>query len=111
MFSRFSGYRFAFGSRLHSFLPFTAFETPSLFLTGSAARKPMPIDYFDNPAFLAPQDDYNPAAMDKKVDGMIDRLNYFIKHEERLVANIRSSKEHLWRITEANIARLISSLK
>ncbi|MGP9468257.1 polysaccharide pyruvyl transferase family protein [Halomonas sp. TP35] len=110
IFSRFSGYRFAFGARLHSFLPFMAYETPSLFLTGNDVRKPMPTDYFNNPIYLAPHS-YNPTAMDAVVDGMIDRLSYFIKYEDKLICNIRESKERLWDVTKANKAQLLSSFQ
>lgn len=109
IFSRYSGYRFAFGARLHSFLPFMAFETPTLFLTGNIARKPMPIDYFNNPLYLA-KEGFNPKKMEKVVDGMIERLNYFIKNEASLVSEIRREKERLWEITELNKIRLLSNL-
>ncbi|MGP9517875.1 polysaccharide pyruvyl transferase family protein [Psychrobacter sp. AOP7-C1-14] len=111
IFSRFSGYRFAFGARLHSFLPFMAFETPSLFLTGNVARMPMPIDYFNNPVYLA-KNGFHPDInkMEEVVDGMIERLNYFIKNEASLVSEIRREKERLWEVTELNKIRLLSNL-
>ncbi|MGO2225308.1 MAG: polysaccharide pyruvyl transferase family protein [Psychrobacter celer] len=109
IFSRYSGYRFAFGARLHSFLPFMAFETPTLFLTGNIARKPMPIDYFNNPIYLA-KEGFSPKKMEKVVDGMIERLNYFIRNEAKLVSEIRREKERLWEITELNKTLLLSNL-
>lgn len=109
IFSRFSGHRFAFGSRLHSFLPFMAYETPSLFLSGNEVRKSMPVDYFDNPIFLA-KAAYHPAKCEQMVDGMIERLNFFIRNEEALVANIRESKERLWELTQRNRAAMLEQL-
>lgn len=73
--TRFNGYRFAFGSRLHAFLPFMSFETPTVFLTGNPIRMPMPLDYFGNPIFLAKQP-YGGKDMNGVVDGMIDRLDF-----------------------------------
>ena len=110
IFQRHSGYRFAFGSRLHSFLPFMAFNTPSLFMTGNVARMPIPMDYFQDPIFLA-RSPYNVKALDIMVDGMIERLDFFIKHEDRLISNIEQHKERLWGITQKNKTEMLSKIQ
>lgn len=105
--ARFNGYRFAFGSRLHSFLPFMAFNTPSVFLSSNPIRMQMPMDYFNHPAFGA-KVVYKSNLMNEVVDGMIDRLNYFIKHENILIDIIQESKYRLWALTKKNQHEMLS---
>jgi len=107
---RFNGYRFAFGTRLHSFLPFMAFNIPSLFLAASPIRAPLPLDYFSNKAFCA-KEGYTNKNVDSMVDGMIERLNYFIKHEDQLKIEIAEDKKKLYSITEQNMFELLSEME
>lgn len=108
--SRFNGYRFAFGQRLHSFLPFMAFNTPSVFLAGNEIRMPMPIEYFSNPIFGA-KVPLGKGSFLEVVDGMIDRLRYFIKHEDQLRQNIADERARLWQITLHNKANMLSEMR
>ncbi|OAP39518.1 hypothetical protein ATC00_09745 [Sinorhizobium americanum] len=107
--SRFNGYRFAFGVRLHSFLPFMAFNTPSVFLAGNPIRMPMPIEYFGNPAFGA-KVAFGQANFGQVVDGMIERLKYFVKNEDRLRMEIADQRARLWEITQKNKAEVLSRM-
>lgn len=105
--SRFNGYRFAFGARLHSFLPFMAFNTPSLFLASNPIRTAMPTEYFGNPIFGAKLP-FGGKNVDQVVDGMIERLNYFIRHEDTLVDCIQEQRYRLWNITKRNKDEMLS---
>lgn len=107
--SRFNGYRFAFGNRLHSFLPFMAFNTPSVFLAANPIRMPLPLDYFSNNAFLA-KTPYTGKDIDKTVDGMIDRLDFFVKHESSLRQNIQTDRDSLFAKTKLNMNDMISKM-
>ncbi len=98
---RFCNYRFAFGTRLHGWLPFMSYDTPSLFLSSNPIRRPMSIDYFNNPIYTAKYS-YNSKNLTLVVDNMIERLNYFIRNENSLVTNIKESKEYLWEVTNKN---------
>ena len=106
---RFNGYRFAFGNRLHAFLPFMAFDTPSLFLANGDIRRTLPVEYFDDPVFGAPVR-LGAGIMDDLVDGMISRLKFFIKEEYMLRELIREKREQLWSTTMANKSRVIDSM-
>ncbi len=101
IFSRYSGYRFNLGSRLHSFLPFMAFDTPSIFLTPNTGRMSIPHDYFGGAHFLAKYP-YSVQNADKMIDSSIERLEYFMKHENELISLIREKKEKLWHTTVEN---------
>lgn len=107
--SRFNGYRFAFGVRLHSFLPFMAFNTPSVFLAGNPIRMPMPIEYFRNQVFGA-KIAFGQASLGQVVDGMIERLKYFVKNEDRLRQEIADQRARLWEITQKNKAEVLSRM-
>lgn len=107
--SRFNGYRFAFGVRLHSFLPFMAFNTPSVFLAGNPIRTPMPVEYFRNPVFGA-KIASGRAPLSQVVDGMIERLKYFVKKEDALRAEIADQRARLWEITMNNKAEMLSRM-
>ena len=105
--SRFNGFRFAFGARLHSFLPFMAFDTPSLFLASNPIRTAMPTEYFGNPIFGA-KIPFGGKNVDEVVDGMIERLKYFIRYEDTLVDRIREQRYRLWNITKKNKDEMLS---
>lgn len=107
--SRFNGYRFAFGVRLHSFLPFMAFNTPSVFLAGNPIRMPMPIEYFRNQAFGA-KVAFGQASLGQVVDGMIERLKFFVKREDHLRTEIADQRARLWEITLRNKAEMLSRM-
>lgn len=106
---RYNGYRFAFGNRLHSFLPFMAFNTPSVFMSNHEIRRPMPIDYFNNAIFQGKirlgERDFNSV-----VDGMIERLGFMIKNEMELRNEINLSRKKLWKITKLNQMEIVSNL-
>lgn len=107
--SRFNGYRFAFGVRLHSFLPFMAFNTPSVFLAGNPIRMPMALEYFRNPAFGA-KVAFGQASLGQVVDGMIERLRFFVRNEDRLRAEIADQRSRLWEITMNNKAEMLGRM-
>ncbi len=108
---RYNGYRFAFGARLHSFLPFMAYNTPTLFLSANDIRQPMPIEYFNHPVFGAPVCWTGSVNLDRLVDGMIERLDYFIKHEDKLRKHIHEERDRLWQITKKNKKEMLSGIK
>jgi tetratricopeptide (TPR) repeat protein len=107
--NRFNGFRFAFGARLHAWLPYMAFNTPSLFLTSNPIRIPMPIDYFENSKFQATVP-WHPKTIDAMIQDMIDRLSMFIKEEDALVEIIKTRKEFLWDITQKNKNTLLAEI-
>lgn len=106
---RFNGYRFAFGVRLHSFLPFMAFNTPSVFLAGNPIRMPIPIEYFGNPVFGA-KIAFGQASLGQVVDGMIERLKFLVKREDHLRTEIADERARLWEITQKNKAEILSRM-
>lgn len=106
---RFNGYRFAFGVRLHSFLPFMAFNTPSVFLAANPIRMPMALEYFRNPVFGA-KVAFGQGPLGQVVDGMIERLKYFVKYEDRLRSEIADQRSRLWEITSKNKAEMLSRM-
>ncbi|KZL09808.1 hypothetical protein PsAD2_04009 [Pseudovibrio axinellae] len=106
---RFNGYRFSFGARLHSFLPFMAFNTPSAFLAGSEIRTPMALEYFRNPVFGA-KTPLGKGSFSQVVDGMIDRLKFFMKYEDQLRNEISDERSRLWEITMNNKADMLSRM-
>lgn len=96
---RYTGSRFAFGKRLHGWLPFLAFDTPAAFI-GMQARRGMPQDYFGNRDFLCAvprRRDMSRDALDKMADAMIHKLGLFIKNEDALTAKIARRREQLWK--------------
>jgi len=107
---RFNGYRFAFGARLHSFLPFMAFETPTVFYPTNPIRVSMPMEYFSTPAFSRKYPHiYEGGDVDDSLsDDMIERLKFFIKNERWCVDKIKESKERLWTITHTNMHEMLS---
>lgn len=94
---RYSASRFAFGKRLHAWLPFLAFDTPSAFV-GMAARRGMPMDYFGSNEFLCAvphTTGMTQEQLDEMANALIGKLNFFIHNEDRLVASIAEKRAAL----------------
>lgn len=91
---RYCDSRFAFGKRLHAWLPFLAFDTPAAFI-GMPERRGMPMDYFGSNELLCnvPR---NPKMtrdqLDDMANAMIGKLNFFVHNEDRLVASIAEKR-------------------
>lgn len=95
---RYANARFAFGKRLHGWLPFLAFDTPAAFI-GMPARRGMPRDYFGSDELLCAvprKHSMTTDQLDVMADMMIDKLRFFIKHEERLSRQIAADRTRLW---------------
>jgi len=96
--ARYTACRFAFGKRLHGWLPFLAFDRPAAFV-GMQARRGMPRDYFGDDTFLCAVPRRNPmsqAQLDATADGMIGKLASFVEQEDALVAQVAERREELW---------------
>ncbi|GAA4841360.1 hypothetical protein GCM10023221_19100 [Luteimicrobium xylanilyticum] len=96
--ARYTDCRFAFGKRLHGWLPFLAFDKPAAFV-GMQARRGMPRDYFGDDTFLCAVPRRNPmsqAQLDATADGMIAKLDEFVAHEDVLAARVAERREELW---------------
>lgn len=96
----FNGFRFAFGKRLHGYLPFSSFGAVPVFLSTRAVRKRIPGDYFGLPELSVPFEPGNP---DGSVDRMIETLKYMIKNEAELGQRIAESRHKLLRLTKDNL--------
>ena len=105
---RYNGYRFAFGQRLHAFLPFMAFSTPSIFLTGSPIRQTMPYDYFKDNIFLS-KVSYSSDRLESLVNTMIVTLEVLIQKEARIVNQIEDNIASLWETTVNNKNELLAN--
>jgi hypothetical protein len=89
--------RFAFGKRLHGWLPFLAFDIPAVFI-GMPERRGMPRDYFGSDALLCnvPRSTkITRAQLEDMADLMIGKLNFLIHNEDKLVAMIGEKREIL----------------
>lgn len=89
--------RFAFGKRLHGWLPFLAFDTPAAFI-GMHTRRGMPKEYFGSDTFLCDvprKQNMSRDQIEQMADMMIGKLNYFIRNEDNLVASIRQRRAEL----------------
>lgn len=96
--ARYTDCRFAFGKRLHGWLPFLAFDKPAAFV-GMAARRGMPKDYFGSDTFLSAvprKPGMTKEQLHEMADRMIDKLGYFVAHEDALAAQIAGRREELW---------------
>lgn len=96
--ARYTNSRFAFGKRLHGWLPFMAFDQPAAFI-GMQARRGMPKDYFGDGTFLCgvPRRRHMSVGMlDEMANAMIGKLNFFIHNEDRLSAQIAERRGELW---------------
>jgi len=95
---RYTGFRFAFGKRLHGWLPFLSFDKPAAFI-GMQARRGMPMDYFGSNEFLCAvprKRGMSTEQLDEMANAMIGKLNYFIKNEDVLARKIAARREELW---------------
>ncbi len=111
---RYNKTRFAFGKRLHAWLPFFSYNTPAAFI-GTKARRGMPKDYFGEElgeAFLCevPERARNIGDLHRISEAMINKLRYYIKYEDRLVAKIAERREELWELFEKRAAELYESM-
>jgi len=95
--SRYLNCRFAFGKRLHAWLPFMSFNTPAAFM-GMEQRRGMPRDYFGSNEFLCrvPRGNLTQEQLNEVSNQMIGKLNYFIKNEELLNRRIAEYRDALW---------------
>jgi hypothetical protein len=96
--ARYTDCRFAFGKRLHGWLPFLAYDKPAAFV-GMNARRGMPKDYFGTDEFLCDvprSPTMTRAQLDRMADGMTAKLRHFIAHEDDLAARIAERREELW---------------
>ncbi|BDV30046.1 polysaccharide pyruvyl transferase family protein [Microbacterium terricola] len=96
--ARYTDCRFAFGKRLHGWLPFLAFDKPAAFI-GMSARRGMPKDYFGSDELLCDvprSTTMTRQQLDRMADGMIAKLQHFITHEDALSARISERREELW---------------
>lgn len=90
--------RFAFGKRLHGWLPFLSFDVPAAFI-GMNERRGMPKDYYGSNAFLCnvPRNTkMTREQLEDMSDMMIGKLNYFIHNEDRLVSSIAETRASLF---------------
>lgn len=95
---RYADCRFAFGKRLHGWLPFLAFDKPAAFI-GMGARRGMPKDYFGDDEFLCAvprATTMTRRQLEQTADRMIATLTRFIAQEDRLAARIAARREELW---------------
>lgn len=95
---RYNDCRFAFGKRLHGWLPFMAFDKPAAF-TGMAARRGMPKDYFGDDDFLCAvprKREMTREQHDQMADAFIEKLRFFIANEDALKSRIAERREELW---------------
>lgn len=109
---RYTGSRFAFGKRLHGWLPFLAFDTPAAFV-GMSARRGMPMDYFGSNDFLCAvphNSNLTRAQLDDMANNLIGKLNFFIHNEDRLVASIVEKRAALGEKLRAQAAEFAATL-
>ena len=104
--------RFAFGKRLHGWLPFMAFDVPAAFI-GMPARRGMPKDYFKSNDLLCsvprnPQ--MSKAELDNMADMMINKLNFFVHMEDRLVPMIQERRALLGEQVRMQAIKFAASL-
>lgn len=99
---RYNNCRFAFGKRLHGWLPFFAFDIPAAFI-GAHVRRGFPKDYFGNNDFLCDvprSNNMSEADLNKMTDMMIDKLIFFVGHEDYLSKGIAERREELWELAQ-----------
>lgn len=95
---RYTNARFAFGKRLHGWLPFLAFDAPAAFI-GMPARRRMPEDYFGTRDFLCAVPRRRGMTTDHlevMADMMIRKLDFFVKKEDALRSKIAEQRAALW---------------
>lgn len=109
---RYCDSRFAFGKRLHGWLPFLAFDTPAAFI-GMPERRGMPSDYFGSNEFLCnvPRNTkMTREQLDDMANAMIGKLNFFIHNEDRLVASIAEKRASLGEKLRTQAAEFAATL-
>lgn len=110
--ARYTDCRFAFGKRLHGWLPFLAYDKPAAFV-GMSARRGMPKDYFGSDEFLCnvPRSTaMTQAQLDRMADGMIAKLRRFIAEEDALKSGIAARREELWTQLQGQAAEFADAL-
>lgn len=111
--ARYTSARFAFGKRLHGWLPFMAFDQPAAFI-GMHARRGMPKDYFGNNEFLCAvprRRGMDREQLDAMANGMIGKLSFFIHNEERLSAQIAERREELWEMLQEQVTAFADAMR
>ncbi len=111
--ARYTDCRFAFGKRLHGWLPFLAFDKPAAFI-GMAARRGMPMDYFGSDEYLCdvPRSaTMTTAQLDAMADGMIAKLQHFIDNEDALVSRTAERREQLWHQLQRQAAEFADAIE
>lgn len=110
--ARYTDCRFAFGKRLHGWLPFLAYDKPAAFI-GMNARRGMPQDYFGSDDFLCAvprTPTMTKAQLERTADGMIAKLRDFVAREDDLKAGIAARREELWAGLQAKTRDFADSL-
>jgi len=105
--------RFAFGKRLHGWLPFMAFDTPSAFI-GLDTRRGFPRDYFGSDEFLCdvPRgSEMSRASLERMASMMVEKLQYFIDNEDRLRSQIAERRAGLWEQLQAHADSFVDVLR
>lgn len=104
--------RFAFGKRLHGWLPFLSYDVPAAFI-GMHTRRGMPMDYFGSNDFLCDVPRHQKMTRDELEqvsDGMIEKLKMFIAEEDRLIAEISERRGSLFDMVRKQAKKFASSL-
>lgn len=110
--ARYTDCRFAFGKRLHGWLPFLAFDKPAAFV-GMSARRGMPKDYFGSNELLCnvPRSTtMSKDQLDRMADGMIAKLEHFIAREDDLTSRIATRRDELWAQLQRQAGEFAESL-
>jgi hypothetical protein len=110
---RYTNVRFAFGKRLHGWLPFLAFDAPAAFI-GMPARRRMPHDYFGTRDFLCAvprRRGMTIEHLDVMADMMIAKLGFFAKYEDILRRRIVNRRTQLWDELQAEALEFAAMLK
>lgn len=94
--NRYNFARFAFGKRLHGWLPFFSLDIPAAFI-GHPNRRKFPADYFSEDFLCDVPRNKEMSQKDLEVmsEMMISKLNFFIKNENNLCSFIKERKEQL----------------
>jgi hypothetical protein len=100
------GYRFAFGKRLHGFLPFFSFDGISIFLTNRSVRKSIPNDYFAMPSLLLESAD---GSQRLDFELLRKKLDWLVLHEKTIKRQVNDNREKLWELTKANAKEVIEA--
>lgn len=110
---RYTNARFAFGKRLHGWLPFLAFDAPAAFI-GMPARRRMPEDYFGARDFLCAvprRRGMTTDHLDVMADMMIRKLGFFVRREDALRRKIAEQRAILWDQMQAEAIEFAGMLR